>query len=248
MSLFDLGAGDADDSPVFDDRLPIPPLEFDKSERLRAEKEMLGLYVSDHPLMGAEPVLRRHIECTIAERPTSTTARCATSPVSSPRLQRKYTKRGDLMATFVLEDLAAAMEVMVFPKTMLQYGELLESDAIVVLKARIDGREDTPKLIAMEISRPEINIDGAAALDAARQGARADRRRASRSCGSCCARTPGRARCSCASSGPRRRRFSASATSSAATRATASTPSSASSSAPTASRNARSRTGVTSRR
>ena len=59
MSLFDLGGGDADDSPVFDDRLPIPDLEFDKSERLRAEKEMLGLYVSDHPLMGAESALRR---------------------------------------------------------------------------------------------------------------------------------------------------------------------------------------------
>ena len=67
MSLFDLGGGDADDSPVFDDRLPIPDVEFDKSERLRAEKEMLGLYVSDHPLMGAESVLRRYVECSIAE-------------------------------------------------------------------------------------------------------------------------------------------------------------------------------------
>ena len=67
MSLFDLGGGATDDSPVFDDRLPIPDLEFDKSERLRAEKEMLGLYVSDHPLMGAESVLRRHVECSIAE-------------------------------------------------------------------------------------------------------------------------------------------------------------------------------------
>ena len=79
-------------------------------------------------------------------------------------LNRKYTKRGDLMATFVLEDLAAAIEVMVFPKTMQQYGELLEPDAIVVLKARIDTRDDTPKLIAMEIARPEINLDGALPL------------------------------------------------------------------------------------
>ena len=47
-------------------------------------------------------------------------------------LNRKYTKRGDLMATFVLEDLGAALEVMVFPKTMAQYGHLLEDDAIVV--------------------------------------------------------------------------------------------------------------------
>ena len=47
-------------------------------------------------------------------------------------LNRKYTKRGDLMATFVLEDLGAALEVMVFPKTMAEYGHLLEDDAIVV--------------------------------------------------------------------------------------------------------------------
>ena len=51
-------------------------------------------------------------------------------------LNRKYTKRGDLMATFVLEDLGAALEVMVFPKTMAQYGHLLEDDAIVVIKGR----------------------------------------------------------------------------------------------------------------
>jgi DNA polymerase III subunit alpha len=163
MSLFDLGGG-GDDSPVFDDRLPIPPLEFEKSERLRAEKEMLGLYVSDHPLMGAESVLRRHIECTIAETADLDDGAMRNVAGVVTGLQRKYTKRGDLMATFVLEDLAAAIEVMVFPKTMQQYGELLEPDAIVVLKARIDAREDTPKLIAMEITRPEINLDGALPL------------------------------------------------------------------------------------
>src|SRR4029078_1743974 len=103
-------------SPVFDDRLPIPPLEFDKSERLRAEKEMLGLYVSDHPLMGAEPILRRHIECTTAAAPNvdDGTMRNVAGVVAG--LQRKCPKRGDLMATFGLEGLAAAMEVMVFPK------------------------------------------------------------------------------------------------------------------------------------
>ena len=58
-------------------------------------------------------------------------------------LARKYTKRGDLMATFVLEDLGAAVEVMVFPKTMAQYGELLGEDAIVCVKGRLDMREDS---------------------------------------------------------------------------------------------------------
>ena len=50
------------------------------------------------------------------------------------------------MATFVLEDLEAAIEVMVFPKTMIEYGGLLEQDAIVVVRGRLDLREDQPKL------------------------------------------------------------------------------------------------------
>jgi DNA polymerase-3 subunit alpha len=75
--------------------------------------------------------------------------------------QRKYTKRGDLMATFVLEDLAASIEVMVFPKTMLTYGELLAPDAIVTIRGRVDGRDDQPKLMAMEITRPEVHPDRA---------------------------------------------------------------------------------------
>lgn len=164
MSLFDLSGGAADDSPVFDDRLPIPDVDFDKSEKLRAEKEMLGLYVSDHPLMGAEAALRRHVECTITDLAELDDGSIRNVAGVVTGLARKYTKRGDLMATFVLEDLAAAIEVMVFPKTMLQYGELLDADAIVVVKGRVDGRDDTTKLMAMEIARPELHLDGSPPL------------------------------------------------------------------------------------
>ena len=73
-------------------------------------------------------------------------------------LQRKWTKKGDLMATFVLEDLDRAIEVMVFPKTMSEWGSLLADDAIVCVKARVDKREDEPKLMALEIRRPELTF------------------------------------------------------------------------------------------
>jgi DNA polymerase-3 subunit alpha len=101
------------------------------------------------------------VECSLAELADLDDGSIRTVAGVVTGLNRKYTKRGDLMGTFVLEDLGAAIEVMVFPKTMLQYGELLDADAIVVIKARVDGRDDTPKLMAMEITRPEINIDGA---------------------------------------------------------------------------------------
>jgi len=77
-------------------------------------------------------------------------------------LSRRYTRRGELMATFVLEDLEAAIEVFVFPKTMKEYGFRLEEDAIVCVKGRIDTRDDDMKLIAIEITRPELATDGEA--------------------------------------------------------------------------------------
>jgi DNA polymerase III subunit alpha len=66
-------------------------------------------------------------------------------------LQRKWTKKGDLMAVFMLEDLQTAVEVMVFPRSMTDHGHKLEDDAVVVVKARVDARDDQPKLIAMDI-------------------------------------------------------------------------------------------------
>ena len=75
-------------------------------------------------------------------------------------LNRRYTKKGDLMATFVLEDLNASVEVFVFPKSMADYGALLDDDAIVVLKGRVDLRDDRLKLVCMEIQRPELAVSG----------------------------------------------------------------------------------------
>ncbi len=140
--------GDGDAGKWEGTRLPIPETEFDKSQRLAFEKEMLGLYVSDHPLMGLEPALKRHTDCSLAEMRD---AAGSDGPVPGLRLtgsegsirsvggvvtdlKRSYTKRGDLMARFVLEDLQASMEVFVFPKTMAEYGALLENDAVVVLQ------------------------------------------------------------------------------------------------------------------
>ena len=121
---------------------------------------MLGLYVSEHPMLGAERALRRHIDCTLSELRDGREGEMKTVGGIVTALNRKYTKRGDLMGTFVLEDLGAALEVMVFPKTMAQYGHLLEDDAIVVVKGRLDVRDDAPKIIAMEVTRPELAIDG----------------------------------------------------------------------------------------
>ncbi len=142
-------------------KVAIPDTEFDKAQRLAFEKEMLGLYVSDHPLMGYEAALARHADSTLADMREEDTAVGDRSPVRSvggvvTDLRRSYTKKGDLMARFVLEDLQAAMEVFVFPKTMAEYGALIENDAILVVRGRLDTREEDPKIVCMEVTRPVL--------------------------------------------------------------------------------------------
>ena len=75
-------------------------------------------------------------------------------------LKRQYTKKGDLMARFVLEDLQASMEVFVFPRVMAEHGAQLENDAVVVVRGRVDVRDEEPKLVAMEIRRPVLGDPG----------------------------------------------------------------------------------------
>jgi DNA polymerase-3 subunit alpha len=158
MSLF----GDPGDGgePLFDDaRLPIPDQEFSKPVRLAFEKEMLGLYLSDHPLKGVEPALARHSDATIAEVREGTRegeVRWVGGVVTG--VIRKYTKRGELMATFVLEDLVSSIEVWVFPRTMTEVAHLLSDDTIVCVKGRLDLRDEQPKLVCMEIKRPDLNV------------------------------------------------------------------------------------------
>jgi DNA polymerase-3 subunit alpha len=163
-----------------DTRIPIPDVEFDKAQRLAFEKEMLGLYISDHPLMGLEGSLARLTDCTLAELvdldpdqgggfggdgfggPGEGQVRTIGGVVTD--LTRRYTKKGDLMATFVLEDLNASVEAFVFPKAMADYGALLDDDAIVVIRGRVDMRDDRLKLVCMEVQRPELATDGSVDL------------------------------------------------------------------------------------
>jgi DNA polymerase-3 subunit alpha len=165
MSLFgDMGGAEAGPD-VFDDaRLPIPENDFEKMQRLAFEKEMLGLYVSDHPLMGAEAALRRHAEVTVRQMREQNEGELKWVGGVITGLVRKYTKRGDLMATFTLEDLEAALDVWVFPRTMQEVGHLLADDAVVCVRGRLDLRDDEAKLICMELRRPELVLDGAEPL------------------------------------------------------------------------------------
>ncbi|MFZ9481712.1 MAG: DNA polymerase III subunit alpha [Ilumatobacteraceae bacterium] len=142
MSLF--GDFDAPDGQGgFDSRIPIPEIEFDKSDQLKFEKEMLGLYVSDHPLLGVEAALRRLVDCSIADVPEREDGSMFVIGGLVTNMTRKFTKKGDQMAVFVLEDLDASMEITVFPRVLIDHGSKLVDDKIVTVKGRLDKRDES---------------------------------------------------------------------------------------------------------
>ena len=138
----------------------VPVGEWDKKALLAHEREMLGLYVSDHPLLGVEHVLARAADCTIASL-TGTEDRPDGSVVTIAGLitglQRKVTKKGDTWAIATIEDLEGAIEAMFFPQTYQLYALSLAEDAIVVLKGRLDRRDDAPKLVTMDLRLPDLD-------------------------------------------------------------------------------------------
>ena len=127
--------------------------------RLAHEKEMLGLYISDHPLKGMEARVRRLADCSISDL-ASGAAHSDDAGYWSvggviTSLLRRWTRRGELMATFALEDLEDKIEVLVFPRAMAEHGPKLADDAVVVVRGRLDTREDTLRFFANEIQLVE---------------------------------------------------------------------------------------------
>ena len=174
-TLFASAAQDAgdDDADWEGTNIAIPDREFDKATKLAFEKEMLGLYISDHPLMGLERALARHTDATIADlkeiaegSSNGASAEAVVRQVGGvvTEMKTNYTKKGELMARFMLEDLQGSMEVFVFPKAMADYGSLLDNDAIVVIRGRVDTRDEVPKITAMQISRPAIDPNASSEL------------------------------------------------------------------------------------
>ncbi|OLB81416.1 MAG: hypothetical protein AUI14_03530 [Actinobacteria bacterium 13_2_20CM_2_71_6] len=138
---------------------PIPETEWDKADRLAFEREMLGLYVSDHPLFGLEHVLMNAADRTIsalAEEGVVADGAVVTLAGILSGVQRRITKQGRSWASATLEDLEGAVEVLFFPNTYELVGQYVAEDAIVVVKGRVDRRDDQPRLMAMDLSIPDI--------------------------------------------------------------------------------------------
>ncbi|MGI8628268.1 MAG: DNA polymerase III subunit alpha [Geodermatophilaceae bacterium] len=139
--------------------LPVPTADWDKRERLAFERDMLGLYVSDHPLLGLEHVLAAHAEVKIADIQTGQIEDGAFVTIAGllSGLTLRTTRAGAPMASANLEDMGGAIDLMLFPQTYAKVSLDLANDAILTVRGRVDRREDTPKIIVQEISVPDVN-------------------------------------------------------------------------------------------
>ena len=137
----------------------IPEGEWDKPIKLAFEKEMLGLYVSDHPLFGVAPLLRATVSTSIAGLQEMADGSAVTVAGIVAGVSRRYTRNGELMLYFQLEDLEGSVEAVAFPRTVSESGPLLRDDAILVIAGRIDQRGDGVKLIVQRVSEPSLDAN-----------------------------------------------------------------------------------------
>lgn len=148
-------AGNEDDSVTQVPELP----EWSKRDKLAFEREMLGLYVSDHPLRGLELVLGKqatssiedlHLPDTNIDGETVTVAGLLTS------VQHRTAKSGNLYGMVTIEDFGGELQVLFMGKSYLEFGDMLQPDSIVAVRGRINVRDDGPTMHAYGVRSVDV--------------------------------------------------------------------------------------------
>ncbi|WP_191246716.1 DNA polymerase III subunit alpha [Amycolatopsis deserti] len=148
FDLFGAFGGDGEAAEAAPASSPLAHLKFGDEEwprkqLLAYEREMLGLYVSAHPLDGAERILRKHAPRPIAailDNPPKEGELVISGLITS--LERRVNKKGEPWAICTVEDMDASLEVLFFPKAYAMFSADLIEDNAVLVKGRVNWRED----------------------------------------------------------------------------------------------------------
>ena len=154
----------SDEPAVSNGDIEIEQVEWDKMIKLGFEKEMLGLYVSDHPLFGLEGALRAMAPVAISALSEQEDRAIVTIAGVVGSVNRRYTKAGEPILWAQVEDLAASVEVVCFPKVVHEFGPLIREDAILVVRGHVDRGMDDVKVIAQQIREPNLEVGQAVRL------------------------------------------------------------------------------------
>ena len=147
-------------STITNVEIDIPNQEWEKALLLSYEREMLGLYVSDHPLLGVEHLLRSSTDMPISQISDESIGHEQIVTIGGliTQIQRKVSRRGDSWAIVTVEDLEGAVDVMFFANSYTQHSMNLMEDRIVVIRGRVDKREEQVKVMALDMSLPDISL------------------------------------------------------------------------------------------
>ena len=158
IGQFDL-FGDIGSSAMSGLEIEIPQGEWDKSTLLAFEREMLGLYVSDHPLLGVEHILRSNTDMSISALLDAGGAQDGFVTIGGliTSISRKVSRTGSSWAIVTVEDLEGSLEVLFFAKAYTQYALTLVEDRIVTIRGRVDHRDEQVRFSAVEMGSLDVS-------------------------------------------------------------------------------------------
>ncbi|WP_327096900.1 DNA polymerase III subunit alpha [Nocardia vinacea] len=166
IGQFDLfgGLDDGDESIASVFNVKVPEDEWETKHKLALEREMLGLYVSGHPLNGVEHVLAAQADTAIPailEGDIKDGTQVTIGGILAS-VNRRINKNGLAWASAQIEDLTGGIEVLFFPQAYSVYGADVVEDAVVLVKARVSVRDDRISLIANDLAVPDLSSIGVA--------------------------------------------------------------------------------------
>ncbi|ETD31467.1 MULTISPECIES: DNA polymerase III subunit alpha [Actinomycetes] len=165
VGQFDLfGDAGGDGGAMTDDAfaVKVPDEEWDTKHKLALEREMLGLYVSGHPLNGVEHVISAQTDTSISsllEGNVKDGAQIVIGGIISA-VTRRVNKKGESYAVVQIEDMVGGVEVYFFPRAYQAYGMDIASDAVVLVKARVNLRDDSMMISANDLAVPDLSHVG----------------------------------------------------------------------------------------
>ncbi len=159
VSMFDMFADDADSG--FQEDVPEPDgVEWDKRTKLAYEKEIMKIYVSEHPLQPYEGTLARLSKFTMGDLSERTKEiRNAVFVGMISNVVVKLTKRGTKMATFTLEDTTGSIECICFKYD--DFAEVIQEDVIAKIKGKFESGDRGNQIMAFELEALELNEEDA---------------------------------------------------------------------------------------
>jgi DNA polymerase-3 subunit alpha len=151
-NLFDMLGGSSENTSAnpttFESAPKAPPVaDYDPQERLKLEKELLGFYISDHPLKNIQHSAKILAPIELAELAEKSEKVTLSAIVMLSTVKPVTTKKGDSMAVVQIEDLTGHAEAVIFPKSYARIGQYIKPDARLMVWGKVDRRDDRVQMI-----------------------------------------------------------------------------------------------------